>query len=425
MSTGLFTNSSQRADFVRTELLDFDRDVTDIFIATAFFTEFDVMDELASRDVSIRLVVRLGFPTSPYALAKAMRLKNVQLRYFNDRSFHPKLYIFGNSKALVGSANLTRAALLSNQEIVVKIEADDERLTELASVFSEYWSEAKVLTDETLVHYTALYRAKQRILKDIEDLDQDLEKQIGRHAFPNIQRGLPKPQRENIFLDVYRRAYQACIDAFRRLKDAYLALGRRKFRPEQYPLRLEINLFINYVRDVHARGESWRQSVPGWDNTKIGLLHSQLAEWIDRNLTEFESRTVTESYPRIMTLFSDREHLLQATDDELFEALRTVTSFEEQLRFHRGGLPALRAAFFGRNSPERIRESLAYLVFDAGDPIVRMANLLFNPDLKINEFGSANVQELIGWTDQADLPVVNGRTTKILRYFGFEVQQLS
>jgi hypothetical protein len=124
-------------------------------------------------------------------------------------------------------------------------------------------------------------------------------------------------------------------------------------------------------------------------------------------------------------LFSNRQYLLGANDDELFEGLRTVTSFDERLRFFRGGLPALREAFFQRNEGVRIRGSLAHLVFDRGDPIARMASLIFDPAYKLNEFGQANVQELLGWINQEELPVVNGRTTKILRYFGFDVQQLA
>ncbi|OOI06655.1 hypothetical protein BIW16_03155 [Vibrio sp. OULL4] len=31
----------------------------------------------------------------------------------------------------------------------------------------------------------------------------------------------------------------------------------------------------------------------------------------------------------------------------------------------------------------------------------------------------------IGWINKENLPVINGRTTKVLRYFGFDVKQLS
>ena len=43
MSIGLFTNSSSRRDFVKTGLLESAGTVTDIFIAAAFFTEFEAL----------------------------------------------------------------------------------------------------------------------------------------------------------------------------------------------------------------------------------------------------------------------------------------------------------------------------------------------------------------------------------------------
>jgi len=55
--------------------------------------------------------------------------------------------------ALVGSANLTSAATISNQEVVVEIGSVDLRFPELASLFNEYWSDAKVLTTEALDNY--------------------------------------------------------------------------------------------------------------------------------------------------------------------------------------------------------------------------------------------------------------------------------
>ena len=40
---------------------------------------------------------------------------------------------------------------------------------------------------------------------------------LGRHAFTNIERGLPKPERRQEFLDAYRRRYQSFRDALAQL----------------------------------------------------------------------------------------------------------------------------------------------------------------------------------------------------------------
>jgi hypothetical protein len=88
-------------------------------------------------------------------------------------------------------------------------------------------------------------------------------------------------------------------------------------------------------------------------------------------------------------------------------------------------LDGVRDAFIGGNDPKRIRNSLAYLVFGPGDLVARMADLIYSPEYRLASFRHANVQELVGWVNTHDLPVINGRTTKVLRYFGLNVQQLS
>ncbi|MBF4443687.1 alcohol dehydrogenase, partial [Vibrio anguillarum] len=71
-----------------------------------------------------------------------------------------------------------------------------------------------------------------------------------------------------------------------------------------------------------------------------------------------------------------------------------------------------------------VKKTLCYLLYGAGDIVTRMSNCTHDSEYELNEFGPANVQELIGWINKENLPVINGRTTKVLRYFGFEVKQL-
>lgn len=424
MTTGLFTNSNSRRDFVRNELCISDKSIHEIFIASAFFTEADIIQDLATNDRTIRLIVRLGFPTSPEALAKIMRLKSVQVRYYSDHSFHPKLYIFGDRKALVGSANLTRAALDSNQEVVVSIGADDERFSELASVFSEYWSFAKVLTENVLNKYSEIYKQHAKAEKAVADLDDEIEQQIGAHVFHNIGRSQEKQTAENIFLDSYRKTYQESVAAYRHVYDIYRSIGQRKFTDDVIPLRLELDSFLSFVRDTYTSGESWAETPLGWNDARGLQVEECVKEWHKASRPYFEETIVFKKYPSILKAFSNAETILATDDDTLFEALSTVHSFHDRLRFFDGGLSGVRKAFFSSNSADQIRTSLAYLIFGADEVEVRMANLIFNPEYKLNNFGQANVQELVGWINTQDLPVINGRTTKVLRYFGLDVRQL-
>ena len=79
----------------------------------------------------------------------------------------------------------------------------------------------------------------------------------------------------------------------------------------------------------------------------------------------------------------------------------------------------------GSNEEQRVKKTLIYLLYGTGDPVTRMANCIYDSEYKLNQFGKSNVQELIGWINKEDLPVINGRTTKVLRYFGNKVVQVS
>ena len=151
MSLAVFANRTQHRDFVISELERRGVKECEVFIAVAFFTEAEVVKRLVDKGCKVRLVIRLGFPTSPAAI-EAVKGK-VDLQVYTSMSFHPKLYIFGDDVALVGSANLTHSAITSNQEVMVGISGQDECFAELAGIFQNYWDDADVATDAMLRTY--------------------------------------------------------------------------------------------------------------------------------------------------------------------------------------------------------------------------------------------------------------------------------
>lgn len=425
MVYGLYTNRNAHRDFLQNALYKLAGSAQNVFIAVAFFTETDVVDELLANGCHIRLIVRLGFPTNPDALQRVMKTPSVETRFFTDRSFHPKLYIFGDREALVGSANLTKAAIRTNQEVVVSISGSDDRFVELATLFSEYWQEASVLTDKHLKKYREHYSHYSKIGYDISSLDDSVNRDIGNVVFHNIGREKRKISKENLFLENYRKTYQEGVTAFDNIRSIYESFQRRKVDESRIPLRLEIDSFFSFVRDTFALGDAWQDTPIGWGESQKALVEKCLNAWFEKSWPHLEDTIVNVNYPRLMSVFSSPNSVLASIDAELFQALIAVHSFHDRLRFFPGGLAKLRETFFGTNDGKQIRESLSYLVFGQGDVTERMANVIFQPKYKLNEFGQANVQELIGWCNNEELPVINGRTTKILRYFGFDVRQLS
>lgn len=423
MSVAVFANRSLRRDFVISEIERRGVKDCEVFIAVAFFTESEVVKRLVDKGCRVRLVVRLGFPTSPAAIA-AVKDK-VDLRVYTSMSFHPKLYIFGDDVALVGSANLTHSAITSNQEVMVGISGDDERFVELAGIFQDYWDGADVATHDMLRKYADAYKRFEAHENASDTLSREIAEQLGNTAPSNIERGETKRNKQTLFLANYRKTYQEAVSAFAIVRRAYESAGYRKAIEDKIPLRLEIDSFISFVRDTETTGDSWETGPYRGESDQIAFIRSIIEKWKARSWPHFEGRIVGENYPRLMRVFASRESVVKATDDELFDALCTLHSFHDRQRFFDGGMPTWKKFFLAANPPKRVRESLGYLVFGDGDVIERMANMIYSDAYKLAEFGQSNVQELIGWRNQEDLPVINGRTTKILRFFGSKVRQLA
>lgn len=425
MLLDIYTNRNSKKDFVQNAFNQLGSKAENIYIAVAFFTDFKAIEALLSKGCRVRIVVRLGFPTNPDALETLLRSDAVEARYFTSSSFHPKLFIFGDREALVGSANLTKAALTSNQEIMVKISSEDEVFQGLASLFSEYWEEAKVLSPEAIEKYRQAYNKYRNIQVDVARLEDEVDDKVGKAEFSNINRGRKKRSKENIFLDDYKKTYQECVSAFNEVRKVYDAVGRRKVSEELIPLRVEIDSFISYAREKHAQKDIWRQTRVTHGMEQAELIKSCIDEWHDTPWPHFEDIIVHETYPRLKKVFAKQDNILNASDEALFKALTTLHSLLERRRYYPGGLPSLREDLFKKNDSKHIRDSLVYLVFGKDDVVKRMVNLIYDADYKINCFGRSNVQELVGWCNTEELPVINSRTTKVLKYFGFDVRQLS
>jgi HKD family nuclease len=422
MKEGLFTNRNSRRDFIRDAIIHHAVGVDSVFAAVAFFTESDLVKELL-KGKHIRLVVRLGFPTSPRALAELMAL-NVEIRYFTDRSFHAKLYIFGNDVAMVGSANLTRAAVWTNQEVIVTVPSNDKRFSELAGLFYEYWYDAKVLNETVLAEYAKYYQNLMKLGKDVEDFDNKVIEKIGHVVAKNVNRGKTKESAENIFLDSYQKTYQEAISAFNVIRGVYESVGKRKVHADKIPLRLEIDSFVSFVREEHGRGDVWKDAPLMSGKAQQDRIRDLVNEWLVTPWPYFEEDIVNEKYPRIKAAFASEASILALNDDDLFDALSVAHSFGDRFRFYAGSTPTQKLEFFKNNDGKHIRETLAYLLFGKEDTIKRLANVIFNPKYKLNEFGQANAQEILGWAGDKDLPVINGRTTKVLKFLGFDVRPL-
>jgi len=393
-----------------------------VYIAVAFFTDDRIIDDLSRKQCPVKLIVRLGKPTSPAKLENVLKMEMVQVRYVTARSFHPKLFIFGDRAALVGSANLTDAGMVTNQEIMLSVESDDPRFSSLKELFHLYWEQAEVLDKrivarygEILKKYNAADIAGGNIEKEVIDL-------IGDVTINNIDWGKNKKSKKLLYIDDFRRSYQEFQSAYKTVKRLYLKDGRRK--RGGIPVHIEIDSFVSYVRDEHAQGEKWKYTplLVGVEQEQV--INNLIDQWHGVSWEYFENTIAEEKYPKIKKVFSSEDAIKNATDDDVMSGLKVLHSFHDRQRFFPGGLQTLVDTFLEKNDSNKIRSSLAYLLYGDGDIIIRMANLLYNSDYSLKQFGRANIQELVGWMIGDDFPIVNGRTTKVLRFMGFDIIQL-
>ena len=133
--------------------------------------------ELLRRGGQIRIVVAvdpLGI-TDGSAVATLYEILSrypvqAKLRYYRDNAFHPKLYIFkcvDKIAAIVGSSNLTRAAMESNIEanLLMEGEPSEPAIATLTDYFDhEIWDPCQGrLTDQILSELRRYDRVKPRI----------------------------------------------------------------------------------------------------------------------------------------------------------------------------------------------------------------------------------------------------------------------
>lgn len=141
----LYTNSNAKSDFFKFALEKNIKENENIDIATVFFSDIDFIKKAVEKNCNIKLIVRISLATSMQSLKEISQMNNVNIRFFTSEKFHPKLYIFGNSIAFIGSSNLTQSGLTSNQEINISIESENPIFKYLRTLFDEYWKQAEVL----------------------------------------------------------------------------------------------------------------------------------------------------------------------------------------------------------------------------------------------------------------------------------------
>lgn len=133
-----------------------------------------VLADLAAKGIKGKLLTAdyLNF-NSPAVFAELLKLPNVEVKIASGQGFHAKGYLFEHDThqtAIIGSANLTRAALLANFEWSLRVSShQDGRLPqEMHMQFMEAWQSAQPLDNAWLSSYQANYQAPLKMKTNLK-----------------------------------------------------------------------------------------------------------------------------------------------------------------------------------------------------------------------------------------------------------------
>ncbi|WP_158298528.1 MULTISPECIES: phospholipase D-like domain-containing protein [unclassified Sphingobium] len=395
------------------------------FLASPFVATYDPIRMLVEQGCRVNLLVRLCSITRPPVLREALKNPLVSVRYYSSRSFHAKLYIIDDI-AMVGSANLTDAGLMSNQEVsVVLRKGRDASFDDLQARFRLFWEYADVFTTELCTRYEEAWKVIGNP-KEEEGFEEHLKKFVPPAAPPSAKVGSEIVSKRRSFLQDLRRKYdQGLIPDFEEVRTVFSAVGRRRAEFAHGDIDIEIGRFLGWLRVAHAPGESWSASSLVDAPERRDRISHWLEAWFAEDDTDAGDMVRAENevanITRLRTTLGTSESINTASYDEIFDALSGVHAFHERLRFVAGGLEGLRAEFLARNGLPAIRSNLDFLLHGPGTQLERAYDCLYNEARQLAGFGEACVMELVGWMDE-ERPPINGRTIKALRFLGFDVK---
>ncbi|MBI5611366.1 MAG: hypothetical protein HY902_21010 [Deltaproteobacteria bacterium] len=420
----IYTNSRDRHNHMLNALALLADPPVAVSAAVAFFTDSNPVKAWSDRGCfPIRLVVRLGFPTNPTALDDVLRLQGVQVRFFTGSLYHPKLYVFDGRSAIVGSSNLTKAALWDNREVNVGIPSSVPEFADLVATFEEYWQAARPLEPRDLDAYRLVWARYRDRMSWEDQMYVDICKHVGKHELDEVRVGEPTANKDVIELGAYRKQYQEVLTAYQLVRRLYGDRRHPQMAGSPVPVRIEIDQFLSFVREGSGRGSAWADQPFRSGADLEASVERNLAEWFAADWPYLEDlQHGDRSWSVIQAVLGSRSSIAAASYDQILAALSCAHSFTERKRYFKGGHAAHLEAFRKANKDlDKVKKTLEFLVHGKEPFVDRMGMCIYDPRHRLPELGRSAVQEVFGWVNREDAPICNSRTLKALRYLGFMV----
>lgn len=384
-----------------------------------FFTDTMAIDHLISQGAeNIRLLVDLGNPiTSASSLARYLDNPRVSISYFSDRSLHAKVYLLDGA-ALVGSSNLTGNGLRKNREANVVVGPKEPAFHSLREFFDELWLAATALSRDHL----QVFSDWQKTLSDFEP--PKVPDVIYREA-PTIALGQSRSAGFRA-TESFRKLYlQTLLPSYSEAEKFYFQIGERHPFFRDFSRRYEFDRFLYWVPTKTTSADVIRAPVRDW-GSKLNFVKNLKQEFSEVSPDQVWHDPVKHQKLNQLKFLSSRDgrdDLAAMSSTDLTQLFGSVQAFINQ-RGIEGGISELLRLFAKENSAKQMRSFLVELTGGDGDFADNIYSCSHSPKFKLRYFGQNSVMELFGWINSDDIPPINGRVSKALKYMGFDVPLL-
>lgn len=176
----LLLNDHTRGMKVLNNIISELKECEEFYFSVAFITNsgvaslVSILEDLDKRNIVGKIVTsQYQNFTQPIALERLLKFKNIQLKIVTSGNFHAKGYIFKKKDSysfIIGSSNLTQAALSENKEWNLKLSSleNGDIMNNIIKEFDWTFENAIEVTPEFLLDYNDLYSKIRQAQSRIE-----------------------------------------------------------------------------------------------------------------------------------------------------------------------------------------------------------------------------------------------------------------
>lgn len=309
---------------------------------------------------------------------------------------HAKVYLIDDI-CFITSANLTNTAFSKRYEIGFVVKG--KYVNEIENVFRIWWKISKPIENIKI----------NKIINDKSE-KQSKEDKLGK-TLPSLWK-MPPSQKIGIgtikkkFLD-----YPQIISEYQKFAEQYQKIQRVW---KYYPIYLEIDTFLNYLYHEAPRRPTFRYR----DKSSRKLNEVTQRKLLRKYAKEFKNYLQSEENPNHIKYQLQNHHVIKRifgkqrtnrlTKKDILQAFDHINAL--------GSYPINKVKILNNNSLGKLRHNLYDLLYGSESLPARM-----NQCSSIKFMGTSIINEIVGYHNPYEYPIVNRNSSAGLRFFGFNI----